>query len=60
MFPGDKKVSSNFLDIAKKWDIHEVKGGETEYKQTVIHLMQNKCMIFSGYIWVDDEILKRK
>ena len=38
MFPVIK-VSSNFLDIAKKWDIHEVKGGETEYKQTVIHLM---------------------
>ena len=32
------KASSNFLDIAKKWDIHEVKGGEIEYKQIVIHL----------------------
>ena len=34
----------------KKWDIHEVKGGEIEYKQTVIHLMWNKYVIFSGYI----------
>lgn len=32
------KASSSFLDIAKKWDIHEAKGGEIEYKQIVIHL----------------------